>query len=76
MLLDDCVNPVTIIRSFCLAEELKKLRAADDEEETLQQVRLLMNVYAQVFVLQSASFWKFWPREESFSCDCYSHAFT
>lgn len=56
MLLDDCVNPVTIIRSFCLAEELKKLRAADDEEETLQQVRLLMNVYAQVFVLQSASF--------------------
>lgn len=44
MLLNNCVNLVTMLSS-CLAEELKKLKAADDEEETLQQVLLLINIY-------------------------------
>lgn len=47
-LLDNLVNPVTIPSSY-LAEELKKMKAAEDEEETLQQVGLLIHVYSQGF---------------------------
>lgn len=44
--LENCLNPVTILL-FCLAEELKKIKATDDEEETLQQVWLLIYFHAQ-----------------------------
>lgn len=46
--LDNLVNPVTILSSY-LAEELKKMKAAEDEEETLQQVGLLIYVCTQGF---------------------------
>lgn len=39
-----------MLSSF-LVEELKKLKAADDEEETLQQVQILRYVYAKGFTL-------------------------
>lgn len=61
MLLDNCVNSVMIL-SFCLAEELKKLKSADDDEETLQKVRLDLCLWTGICLPKSIFCWEFRPR--------------